>query len=158
MKKFLYICICLSLFLILPAQAEGRIEKKQIMVRTLLRYEVIISNSGTRSEGLSGKLFIGNYEVPGIFDSVEAYGILYTYTPLAQTWQWYGFTPQKVETIREKTDLLWNEIDNQKGWYEGTNSLPKNRMPVDWIFIKKGPSGVWIAPDKLASYVATIAN
>ncbi len=153
------------LALVATVHAQSPVDKKRPMAKAredvqLLRYEISVSNPGTRSEGFSGKIFIAGAEAPDSFAFIEAYGVRYVNVPFTQTWKWHGYTPDVQpadQTPSEgKSAGRFEDADAARGWYESRVDDMKEGTPASWIFAGSASAGAWIDPPRFADYCASI--
>ena len=145
-----------------PDKKKAAAAPKQREDTQLLRYEISVSNPGTRSEGFSGKVFIAGTEAPDTFAFIEAYGVRYVNVPFTQTWKWHGYTPdiQPAEQTPNESKVTgrFDDADTTRGWYEARVDDMKPGTPATWIFAGSSSSGAWIDPLRFADYCAPKAK
>ncbi len=147
--------------LAMTASGQTTADKKKAAAKPredtqLLRYEISVSNPGTRSEGFSGKVFIAGTEAPDTFAFIEAYGVRYVNVPFTQTWKWHGYTPDIQSDDQSSADSRatgrFEDEDITRGWYDARVDDMKAGTPATWIFAGSSSSGAWIDPLRFADY------
>jgi hypothetical protein len=165
MNKCRIAAVFALLALVAAVHGQTPADKKKPLPKTredvqLLRYEIAVSNPGTRSEGFSGKVFIAGAEAPDSFAFVEAYGVRYVNVPFTQTWKWHGYTPDIQPTDQTpnegKAAGRFADADATRGWYEARVDDMKEGTPATWIFAGSSSEGAWIDPIRFAEYCASI--
>lgn len=110
-------------------------------------HEIITTNKGTKSEGTTGKLKVGNYYIPAIFMYVTDSGKTYQYTVNNKLWGKHEYFPMEkkmTETIGTK-EISQSEID--LGYYIGVAKL--KGTPTNWIYVKWNTNSAYINLERI---------
>lgn len=165
MKKTMLVASIAFFALALAAHGQGKPDARKPAVKErestqLLRYEISVTNQGTRSEGFNGKIIIAGTEAPDAFAFIEAYGVRYVNVPFTQTWKWHGYTPDvqvaEQAPIAGKPAGRFEDADSERGWYAARVEDMKPGTPASWIFAGSSSEGAWIDPSHFADYCATV--
>ncbi len=121
--------------------------------KAALRYEVTVTAEGTRSEGLSGKLYIGTSLIPGEYYLVEAYGVRYRYTPYTAPWTWWGHKPETSDFVPLVEETAITDEETKTGWYRTPPAQKKANTLRTWVYLESDVGCFWVSPDKLQVFL-----
>lgn len=118
------------------------------------KYEIEITNPGTRSEGKEGILLYKQNKVGDYFETVIISGNSFNFKSRMHLWDFAGYIKDKEFSKKEKyskTKIVNNELE--KGWYTGNYNEKKKNTPDSWIWISREELKAFINPEKLEEFV-----
>jgi hypothetical protein len=133
----------------LPDRSRNLTEK-QVNLPEFWTYEKEITHEGSRSEGLTGRLFYRYKEIPPVFKVIKIGEIVFEYVPMEHLWDDSGYI-QKENSVPFPAVLCQQNISSRelkKGWYR-IDDGKKTGTPGNWVRVETDLMNFYAAPDKL---------
>ncbi len=127
--------------------ACSSLEEEETTVPKSIAHEIVVTNKGTKSEGTTGKLKVGNYYIPAIFMYVTDSEKTYKFISNNKLWGQHEYFPMEkklAETISKK-EISQSDLD--LGYYIGTEKL--KGTPTNWIYVKWNTNSAYIDLERI---------
>ncbi len=119
------------------------------------KYEIVITNPGTKSEGKIGRLFYNGRELAPCFKTVLIGNRSFSYKPGIYLWDFRGYIKNEKTGLKEKTSrekIKKSEIET--GWYSAGCNEKKKDTPSSWVWVSRGNIEAFTDPSKLVEFVS----
>lgn len=117
----------------------------------MVENKIVYEQKGTRSQKISGFLYVNHKIISDVFRLVHVQGKTYEFCQSLNPWGNEGYLPSEKKLDIASTMDKISTTDMQKGWYLGDKSF--NGTPDDWLYLKWEANSAFVSPDKIESFV-----